>query len=117
MNTYEKQGEGGIRRAKQNFHLTKPIRSGSTPTRSGGLLSFIGHESQVASHGSSSRVPLHRRGHGVRMALGAVLTPHWETSPPVPVSKSSRADAGCGSFILPIPGQVSCRQAGPGSIQ
>jgi hypothetical protein len=55
--------------------------------------------------------PLHQKGHGVRMALNGVLTPRRETSPLVPVSKSSRADAGCGNFTLPIPGQVSCHQA------
>jgi hypothetical protein len=65
----------------------------------------------------SAPVPLRQKGHGDTMFLNVVFTPHWETSPLVPVSKSmSRADAGCGSAILPIPGQRSCHQAGrPGS--
>jgi hypothetical protein len=69
------------------------------------------------SHGFSPPVPLRRRGRGATMFLNVVFTPHRETSPLVPVSKSmSRADAGCGSAILPIPGQRSCHQAGrPGS--
>jgi hypothetical protein len=60
-----------------------------------------------------SPVPLRPRRHDARMLWDVVVTPHWETSPLLPVSKSmSRADAGCGNLILPIPGQVSCRKAG-----
>jgi hypothetical protein len=70
---------------------------------------------RLESHRSGSRlfshVPLRPRRHGARMLWNVVVTPHWETSPLVPVSKSmSRADAGCGSVILPSPGQVSCRK-------
>ena len=61
-------------------------------------------------------IPLHRRGHSDRIGLNVSLTPHRETSPLFPVSKISRADTGCGSVVLPNPGQGSCHQAGrPGS--
>jgi hypothetical protein len=58
-----------------------------------------------------SHVPLRPRRHGARMLWNVLLTPHRETSPPVPVSNLTGADAGCGSLILPTPGQVSCRKA------
>jgi hypothetical protein len=92
-------------------------------TRLDRFFSFTSHESPTRSPcpgpvgellGSRplSPVPLRQSGHGARMVLNIVVTPHRETSPLVPVSKSSRADAGCGYVIHPIPGQVSCRQAG-----
>src|SRR5260370_3762889 len=122
MNTYEKQGVGGgreYRRSEQNIppHKTDPV--GAYPACPELLGDLVGRLSlsQVASHRSS---PLcHCIGEAIvpEWFLNGVLTPHRETSPLVPVSKSSRADAGCGSFIPAIPGQVSCRQAGPGSIQ
>jgi hypothetical protein len=59
-----------------------------------------------------SPVPLRRKRHGARMLWNVAVTPHRETSPLLPVSKSmSRADAGCGIVIVPSPGQVSCRKA------
>jgi hypothetical protein len=61
-------------------------------------------------------IPLHQGGYSARMVLNVALTPHRETSPLFPVSKISRADTGCGSVVLPNPGQGSCHQAGrPGS--
>jgi hypothetical protein len=123
MNTYEKQGGGGIRHAKQNLPFRKTDPVGAYPpapsfsgTRSGGTLF---HKSRVTSRESPFFPVCHCIGEAIvpEWFLNVVLKPRRETSPLVPVSKSSRADAGCGNFILPIPGQVSCRQAGPGSIQ
>jgi len=74
--------------------------------------------SRVTSPGSRflSPVPLRQSGHGARMLLNVVVTPHRETSPLFPVSKISRADTGCGSVVLPNLGQGSYHQAGrPGS--
>jgi hypothetical protein len=74
--------------------------------------------SRVTSPGSRFLfpVPLRQSGHGARMVLNVVVTPHRETSPLFPVSKISRADTGCGNVVLPNPGQGSCHQAGrPGS--
>jgi hypothetical protein len=98
MNTYEKhRGEGVLLLTRQ------------TPAVGGSVSS--------ASYRSGSRlfspVPLRQKGHGAKMLWNVVVTPHRETSPLVPVSKSmSRADAGCGNVILPSPGQVSCRHVG-----
>jgi hypothetical protein len=107
--------------------LSSHPRKGVCPERPSGVEDLSSHPtgrlslSPVTSHQSRVTVlppvPLHRRSHSARMVLNAALTPHRETSPLVPVSKSSRADAGRGNSVLPIPGQVSCRQAGPGSIQ
>jgi hypothetical protein len=77
---------------------------GACPGSVGAALSFISHESRF-----SSPVPLRKKGHRARMFLNVVIAPQRETTPLLPVSKSSsRADAGCGNFILPIPGQGSC---------
>src|SRR5258707_10705020 len=103
MNTYEKhRGVGVLLLTTHPTRIAIPPAPDLPGTQSG---ASRGHEParRGGSH-FSPRAPLHRRGHGVRMVLNAVLTPHRETSPLVPVSKSSRADAGCGRFILPIPG-------------
>ena len=114
MNTYEKQGEGGratflpftVEYQLSAVHSAAAYESPARPE----LLEVTGHASSPVDHCiGEAIVP--------EWPLNVVLTPHRETSPLVPVSKSSRADAGCGNFILPIPGQVSCRQAGPGSIR
>jgi hypothetical protein len=70
---------------------------------------------RLESHRSGSRlfspVPLRQKRHGAKMLWNVVVTPHRETSPPVPVSNLVGADAGCGIVIVPSPGQVSCRKA------
>jgi hypothetical protein len=97
INTYEKhRGVGALLLTRQTSAVGGSVSSASD--RDGpGFLSYV---------------PLRPRAHGARMLWNVVVTPHRETSPPVPVSKSmSRADAGCGNVILPSPGQVSCRKA------
>src|SRR5258708_38404529 len=70
MNTYEKQGGGGIRHAKQNlpFRKTDPVEVCPAPRASRGLgreaLSFTSHESQFFP-----RVLLRRRSHSARMVF------------------------------------------------
>jgi hypothetical protein len=94
-----------IRPGRSRSSLFTDNESPACPERSRG----------ATNHGSQflSPVPLRPRGHGAKMLWNVVVTPHRETSPLLPVSKSmSRADAGCGNVTLPIPGQVSCRKAG-----
>jgi hypothetical protein len=96
INTYEKhRGEGVLLLARQTSAVGGSVSAASD--RDGPR--FLSH------------VPLRPRAHGARMLWNVLLTPHRETSPPVPVSNLVGADAGCGNLILPTPGQVSCRKA------
>jgi len=96
INTYEKhRGEGVLLLTRQTSAVGGSVSTASD--RDGPR--FL------------SRVPLRRKRHSARMLWNVVVTPHRETSPLLPVSKSmSRADAGCGIVIVPSPGQVSCRK-------